>query len=130
MSWEEAGPGETALISSPPDQSTIPTVSGHTSTSTSICFVCTHGSAGEELPGGIYTFSSAAELKAALKEWGLPISGKKKAELWQRLVDQVGLGRAQRDTSLLGATGLLSGCVAAWPTLTAASSVLLGHSPR
>ena len=32
--------------------------------------------------------SKAAELKAALKEWGLPISGTK-AELWQRLLDQV-----------------------------------------
>lgn len=45
-------------------------------------------SAGEELPGGVSEASKAAELKAALKEWGLPISGTK-PELWQRLLDQV-----------------------------------------
>ncbi|PRW45159.1 catechol O-methyltransferase [Chlorella sorokiniana] len=43
---------------------------------------------GEELPCGVSEASKAGELKAALKEWGLPISGTK-GELWQRLLDQV-----------------------------------------
>ena len=34
--------------------------------------------------------SSAAQLKAALKEWGLPNSGSK-PDLWQRLLDEVRL---------------------------------------
>ena len=47
-------------------------------------------SAGEELPSGVTEASSAAALKAACKEWGLPVSGAKGA-LWQRLLDQARL---------------------------------------
>ena len=45
--------------------------------------------AGQELPSGVTEKSTVPQLKAALKEWGLPISGSK-PDLWQRLLDQVG----------------------------------------
>ncbi len=48
--------------------------------------------AGEELPLGVSEASKAGELKQALKEWGLPVSGTK-ADLWGRLLDQVGLNQ-------------------------------------
>ena len=60
------------------------------------------------MPGGVTEASSSVQLKAALKEWGLPISGKK-ADLWQRLQDQVRPGGPLRDTPVQGATGLLGG---------------------
>lgn len=41
--------------------------------------------------------SSVAELKAACKAWGLPISGSKQV-LWQRLQDQVGWVARQKNT--------------------------------
>ena len=44
--------------------------------------------AGQSPPGGVTAASGASAIKAALKTWGLPTSGKTKAELWQRLQDQ------------------------------------------
>lgn len=40
------------------------------------------------MPNGVTEASSAAQLKAAAKEWGLPVTGSKPV-LWQRLLDQV-----------------------------------------
>lgn len=52
---------------------------------------CLQAAAGQALPGAVTERSSAAQLKAALKEWELPTTGNK-AALWQRLQDQVGAG--------------------------------------
>lgn len=43
---------------------------------------------GAALPGGVTQASTAPQLKAALKQWGLPVTGNK-ATLWQRLQDEV-----------------------------------------
>ena len=48
-----------------------------------------HRTAGQELPDGTSERCSVAELKAACKGWGLPVTGSKQV-LWRRLLDQVG----------------------------------------
>jgi hypothetical protein len=42
-----------------------------------------------ELPFGVTERSTAKQLKEALKAWGLPVGGSK-ADLWERLQDEVG----------------------------------------
>ncbi|KAL4458587.1 hypothetical protein ABPG75_013452 [Micractinium tetrahymenae] len=51
---------------------------------------------GQPLPNGVTQKSTAAALKAALREWGLPVSGNK-AELHQRLLDEARVQDSETD---------------------------------